>query len=100
MTRIAWHEQEPGHFETDLVHHSGPSASGEFVCTLQLIDVATGWSERVAVLGRSYIVLAVSGGSAYVSVQRVYHIKAFFAGIWGLEDFFYGFLSPNLLIPA
>jgi hypothetical protein len=54
MTRIAWDEPEPGHFETDLVHHCGPSASGEYAHTLQLIDVATGWSERVALLGRSY----------------------------------------------
>lgn len=53
MTRIPWHEQQPGHCETDLVHHSGPSASGEFVCTVQMIDVATSWSERVAVLGPS-----------------------------------------------
>ena len=57
MTRIPWDEQQPGHFETDLVHHSGPSASGEFVCTVQMIDVATSWSERVAVLGRSYLVM-------------------------------------------
>jgi hypothetical protein len=57
MTRIPWNEQEPGHFETDLVHHSGPSASGEFVCTVQMLDVATSWSERVAVLGRSRIVM-------------------------------------------
>jgi len=57
MTRIPWDEQEPGHFEVDLVHHSGPSTSGEFVCTVQMIDVATGWSERVAVLGRSYVVM-------------------------------------------
>ncbi|HEV2122777.1 MAG TPA: integrase [Chloroflexota bacterium] len=53
MQKIAWNEAEPGHFEVDLVHHSGPSASGEYVHTLQLVDVATGWSERVAVLGRS-----------------------------------------------
>ena len=53
MTRIAWHEAEPGHFEVDLVHHSGPVTVGEYVHTLQMIDVATGWSERVAVLGRS-----------------------------------------------
>jgi hypothetical protein len=57
MKRIAWDEQEPGHFEVDLVHHSGPSVSGEFVCTLQMIDVATGWSERRAVLGRSSLVM-------------------------------------------
>lgn len=54
MQRIPWDEREPGHFEVDLVHHSGPSTAGEYVHTLQLIDVATGWSERVAVLGRSY----------------------------------------------
>jgi hypothetical protein len=57
MKIIPWDEQEPGHFETDAVHHGGPSPSGEFVCSLQMIDVATGWSERVAVLGRSYLVM-------------------------------------------
>jgi len=57
MKRIAWNEPHPGHFEVDLVHHSGPSASGEYVHTLQMSDVATGWSERVAVLGRSYRVM-------------------------------------------
>lgn len=55
--RIAWNEKEPGHFEVDLVHHCGISASGQYVHTLQMVDVATGWSERVAVLGRSYLVM-------------------------------------------
>jgi hypothetical protein len=53
MRRIPWDEATPGHFETDLVHHSGASTAGEYVHTLQMVDVATGWSERVAVLGRS-----------------------------------------------
>jgi len=57
MKRIPWDEQEAGHFEVDLVHHCGPSPCGEYVHTLQMIDVATGWSERVAVLGRSYRVM-------------------------------------------
>lgn len=57
MKRIPWNEQEPGHFEVDLVHHGGPTASGDYVHTLQLVDVSTGWSERVAVLGRSYRVM-------------------------------------------
>jgi len=48
--RIAWDEPQPGHFEADLVHHSGSSSSGQIVHTLQLIDVLTGWSERVASL--------------------------------------------------
>jgi hypothetical protein len=58
MTRIPWNESHPGHFEVDLVHHGGPSSAGEYIHTLQLIDVATGWSERAAVLGRSYRVMA------------------------------------------
>lgn len=52
MGRIPWDTPDPGHFETDLVHHGGESASGEYGYTLQLIDVATGWSERVMLLGR------------------------------------------------
>jgi hypothetical protein len=55
--RIAWDEKEAGHFEVDLVHHCGISASGQYVHTLQMVDVATGWSERVAVLGRSYLTM-------------------------------------------
>lgn len=57
MRRIPWNTQQPGHFEVDLVHHCGPSSTGEYVCTLQMIDVATGWSELYAVLGRSYRVM-------------------------------------------
>jgi len=53
MQRIAWDEAAPGHFEVDLVHHSGPVTFGDYGHTLQMVDVATGWSERVAVLGRS-----------------------------------------------
>ena len=51
--RLPWDLTEPGHFEVDLVHHCGPETSGDYVYTLQWIDVATGWSERVAVFGRS-----------------------------------------------
>lgn len=57
MLRLPWDIAEPGHFETDSVHHCGPTASGEYMYTLQMIDVATGWSERRAVLGRSYLVM-------------------------------------------
>lgn len=52
MKRIPWQTSEPGHCETDLVHHGGESSAGDYGHTIQLIDVATGWSERVAVLGR------------------------------------------------
>ena len=53
MQRLPWATTIPGSFEVDLVHHSGPVASGTYLHTLQLIDVATSWSERTPVLGRS-----------------------------------------------
>ncbi len=58
MRRIPWDERAPGHFEVDLVHHAGASADGQYVHTLQMVDVASGWSERAAVLGRAYLVMA------------------------------------------
>ncbi len=53
MERLSWATSAPGSFETDLVHHCGPVTAGEYIHTLQLVDIATGWSERVAILGRS-----------------------------------------------
>lgn len=58
MGRIAWQTTMPGSFEVDLVHHSGESTAGEYVHTLQLIDVATGWSERTAGFGRGQAAMA------------------------------------------
>jgi hypothetical protein len=49
---------EPGHLELDLVHHSGSLPHGEFIYTLQCVDVATSWCGRRAILGRSYVVVA------------------------------------------
>ena len=57
MKRIPWNTSQPGHCEVDLVHHSGPNPSGHYVHSLQMLDVATAWSERRAVLGRSYLVI-------------------------------------------
>ena len=55
--RIPWDERQPGHFETDLVHHCGSTASGDYIHTLLMTDVATGWCEPTAVLGRSQRVM-------------------------------------------
>jgi hypothetical protein len=57
MKRLSWKIEKPGSIESDLVHHCGASASGEYLHTIQWIDVATGWSERRAVLGRSALVI-------------------------------------------
>ena len=53
MGRIAWDVVEAGCFEVDLVHHCGESVNGEYIHTLQMVDVATGWSEIAAIFGRS-----------------------------------------------
>ncbi|HYX50007.1 MAG TPA: hypothetical protein VE843_09720 [Ktedonobacteraceae bacterium] len=42
MKRIPWETSEPGHFEVDLVQHSGESSDGIYAFTLQMVDVATG----------------------------------------------------------
>ena len=57
ILRIPWNEPQPGHWEVDLVHHCGPVASGEYLHTLVMVDVATGWCECAALLGRSYLVM-------------------------------------------
>ncbi len=47
-----WDVTLPGHLEIDLVSHSGASAAGEFIYTLDCVDIATGWVERQAVMGK------------------------------------------------
>jgi hypothetical protein len=73
MKRIPWDTAAPGHFEVDLVHHSGPVTEGDYVHTLQLVDVATGWSERVAVLGRSQ--RAMEGGFRRVLARLPFPVR-------------------------
>jgi len=57
VKRIPWNEQQPGHFEVDAVHHCGQSSAGHYVHTIQMVDVATGWTEQVATLGRGYMAM-------------------------------------------
>jgi len=42
----------PGFMEADLVSHGGENVAGSFVHTLTLTDIATGWTECVALLVR------------------------------------------------
>jgi transposase InsO family protein len=51
---IPWDVPEPGHFEMDLVHHGVPDPQGRLLCTLQFVDVLTGWSERFAIMGTGF----------------------------------------------
>jgi hypothetical protein len=47
-----WTEKEPGFLEIDLVAHCGESTHGEYLHSLVLTDVHTGWTECVALLNR------------------------------------------------
>jgi hypothetical protein len=73
IRKIAWDQTEPGHFEVDLVHHGGAEPSGDYLYTLQMIDVATGWSERVAVLGRSQ--RAMEAGFRQILVRLPFAVR-------------------------
>ena len=48
-----WEVNQPGFTEIDLVSHSGDRADGEFIYSLTLTDIHTGWTETYAVLGKS-----------------------------------------------
>jgi hypothetical protein len=48
-----WDDAEPGFVEIDLVGHEGGDPRGEFCCTLDVTDVATGWTELRAVRNKA-----------------------------------------------
>lgn len=48
-----WNEEGPGFLEVDLVAHCGDSTSGEYINTMNMTDVSTGWTVAVAFMGRS-----------------------------------------------
>ena len=47
-----WDLSGPGWLEIDLVAHCGDSNGGEFIYSLNATDIATGWTETRAVLGK------------------------------------------------
>jgi hypothetical protein len=49
-----WLDPLPGFFEIDMVEHcGGPKTDGDYVHTLTLTDIATGWTECVALRMRN-----------------------------------------------
>ncbi|MDQ6834108.1 MAG: ISNCY family transposase [Chloroflexota bacterium] len=47
-----WDDAQPGFFEIDLVAHGGESSSGEYLHSLVLTDIATQWTECIALRNR------------------------------------------------
>lgn len=50
-----WDHTKPGFFEIDSVHHNGGNPSGHYCYTVSQEDVATGWHENTAHLGKSEV---------------------------------------------
>jgi hypothetical protein len=48
-----WQEHRPGFVEADTVAHCGGSMAGQFVYTLDCVDMATTWSEQRAVWAKA-----------------------------------------------
>jgi hypothetical protein len=47
-----WDVERPGFMEADLVSHRGGSTQGEFIYSLNLTDILSGWVETQAVMGK------------------------------------------------
>jgi len=47
-----WNEDKPGFLEVDLVAHTD-TARGEYINTLNMTDIATGWTVSTAFMGKS-----------------------------------------------
>lgn len=50
-----WGEVDPGWCETDTVAHCGGDVAGEFIYSLDVIDICSGWSEQAAIWGKGEV---------------------------------------------
>ena len=50
-----WNEKQAGFVEIDLVGHDGCDASGDYCQTLDVTDVASGWTETEAVINKAQV---------------------------------------------
>jgi hypothetical protein len=76
---VSGYVTEPGHMEADTVAHCGNSLFGDFINTLTVTDLATGWTENRSLWGKT--------GVAVVAAMR--DIEE------GLPFFMKGFSSDN-----
>jgi len=50
-----WDESKPGFVEADTVAHCGDKNEGDYVNTVDLVDIATGWTEQGACWGKGEV---------------------------------------------
>jgi hypothetical protein len=54
-TFAEWDQSQPGFVEIDLVGHDGGLAHGDYCQTLDVTDVASGWTETQAVINKAQV---------------------------------------------
>jgi hypothetical protein len=59
-----WEVDRPGWFEADTVSHGGGSSSGEFMWSLTLTDIHSGWTELAGLWG-------LGGGEVRKGLERI-----------------------------
>ncbi|MBM3471494.1 MAG: transposase family protein [Armatimonadetes bacterium] len=55
-----WDIAAPGFTEVDLVSHSGDCADGDFIQSLNLTDIYSGWGETRAVMGKGQVAVGAA----------------------------------------
>lgn len=70
-----WDTTEIGWIEMDTVAHNGGDPNGTFIYSLDLLEIATGWSEQCAVLGKGEkgVVKAINN----IKLKAPFKIKGF-----------------------
>ena len=47
-----WNTNDLGFMEMDTVAHNGGDPAGKFIYSLDMVEISTGWSEQIAVMGK------------------------------------------------
>src|SRR5215472_1072911 len=63
-----WHDPAPGFFEIDMVVHCGKSTVGSYVHSLVVTDIASGWTEAIAMVVREQSLVTESVSKIRVRV--------------------------------
>lgn len=50
-----WNTDDLGFMEMDTVAHNGGEPAGEFIYSLDLVEICSGWSEQIAVMGKGQL---------------------------------------------
>jgi len=61
-TFTPWEDERPGFLEIDLVAHCGSSTEGTYLNTLTATDLATGWTECLALANKTQVVVSQAIG--------------------------------------